>query len=424
MKKLKKRSKTSVPESDEEMFTWDFETSTTTQMTQSKSKTSGKFSGLLKKRASSKSDPPQDADEATISGRNIRGGKRAITVVLHTNQSELNVSDMLMEVIASRNIINEDKTPEDWSRLLHSVGQIPFYLLAGDPDRYHMCIYAAEFLRRNPEFKDVGISELSVRQPEANRHRVFGENEVQTEIEGHSWGGEDEDVTVREQMKAKAQSQIDSNRAKAVPAEASVSSVAQHDAYLAKWVQAEKWANTPRSEWVDKVDPEFEAMIKYCYGWLRDIGEVPQPYPSDLLDLFWQRPLPDSVPMDEQTVERRSQISGKVMKFWAKSMKKYKDQVEFRKPMSYRVVLAAQRLSKSIEKYAVNWQFDSKNDEALIERIKRNALKYLEAHIPLDTGVGKGGPLKTYDPDYVEYVQICRKYNLKEGCILHEELFL
>lgn len=363
-------------------------------------------------------------DEASISSKSIRGGKRAINITLHTNVSELNVSDMLMEVICTRNIISEDRTPEDWSRYLHSVGQVPFYILAGDPDRYHMCIYAAEFLRRNPDFKDTGIGELSHQHPDAKPHRVFGENEVQVEIDGHSWGGEDEPAPIREQMEAQKKSTIDNNRSKAVPAEATLSNIAQHDAYLAKWVQAEKWASIPRKEWVDKVDPEFEAMIKYCYSWLADIGEVPQPYPMDTLDLFWQRPLPHAVPMDEQTVERRTRMASKVMKFWAKSVKKFADEIEFRKPLSYRVVLAAKRLSKSIEKYAVNWQFDGKNDEELLERIKRNALKYLQAHIPLDTGVGKGGPLQTYDPDYVQYVQICRKYNLKEGCILHEELFL
>lgn len=361
--------------------------------------------------------------DAPIKGQRTRGGKRALQITLEYNANGLDPSDMLMEVIASRNIIDEDWSPEDMSRYLHNVGQIPFYILAGGQitDRYFKCLYAAEFLRKNPDFRDVGISELQHKHPEAKPHRVFRANEQQEEIDGTMWGGADE-ITVREQVETAQKSQIDENRSKAVPAEMVLTREGPEDAYLAKWIMAEKRAAQPRESWEGKCDFEFEQMIKYCYGWLRDIGEVPKPYPMGTIDLFWQRPLPYQVPLDEKTVARRNYITAKVMKFWYKSLEKdgNREAMQFNNPLSYRVVLAAKALNNAIEIYAVNWQDDGDGDEELQLRVRKRSVAYFNAHFPVEYEGAKAGPLDTLDPDYVSYVRLCRKYGLKEGTLLHE----
>lgn len=362
--------------------------------------------------------------ETTSTSRRARGKNKKLQVTIGYNTKGLNISEMIMEIACMRDTIPADWGDQRWSDYLHSVGNVPFYIVTQDLDRYLMLLYAAEYFRQRPEGRNLGLAQLKL-----NRQNYDEAKMVDLQLgsqSGHSvWGGVEPKVepTVRQQVLDEQKALIDRNRSEAVPADAVLSQQSAEDAYLAKWIMADKRATQPREVWEGKCDWEFEQMIKYCYGWLEDIGEVPKPYPMGTIDLFWQRPLPHNVPMDEKTVERRNYISYKLMKFWRKSLKEdgVKELIQF-KPLSYRVTLVAQRLNKLIEMYATNWQTDEDgtHDEVIIGKIQKVALKYFKAHFPIAMEGAKPGPLVTLDPCYVEYIQLCRKYNLEVGILLHE----
>lgn len=362
-------------------------------------------------------------------------GHKVVNVTLGYNSIGLNTSEMIMEIVSMHDTIPADWGPQEWSEFLHGVGNIPFYLVCNNTDRYHMLLYAAEYFRLNPEGRNLGLAKLEQRIKSFDREKM--EAMQSGGSSGHTvWGGveyEDrpksrlEDAprisTVREQMEAQKKSTIDANRSEAVPMAAQVAHDAAHEAMMGKWRMAEKRAGQPRDSWEGKCDVEFEAMIKYCYGWLEDIGEVPEPYPMGTIDLFWQRPRPDQVPMDEKTVARRNYITYKIMKFWRKSLKEdgVKELIQF-KPLSYRVTLIAMRLEKLIEMYATNWQTDDdgSRDEAIMGKIQKVIMKYFKAHFPIAMEGARPGPLATLDPPYSEYLTLCRKYSLEHGVLLHE----
>ena len=365
-----------------------------------------------------------------------RGSRRQVQVTLEYNTSGLNQSEMLREVICSRGIINEAHEDLEYlSRMYHSLGNVPAYILAGDVDRWHYFIYAAETLRQNPEFRDLGLSEI--RTNVHNQPRKFAPDEEQIEIDGRTWGGVEDDgsgkwqgdhvitknVPIREQAQGRKKDTIEQTRSQAVPAEVKLTRQGPDDAYIAKWVMAEKRAGQPRSSWEGKCDIEFEAMIKYCYGWLRDIGTVPQPYPMGTIDLFWQRPRPSEIKMNEKAVARRSYITARVMTFWHKSLKQegVLNTIQLKRdPLSYRVILAAKDLSAKIEQYADPDPVHGVDDEKLQASVRKAAMKYFKAHFPVELEGAKPGPLATLDPGYVEYLRLCRKYALKTGQLLHE----
>lgn len=367
---------------------------------------------------------PIKASEQTKTVARDGKGKRSLQVVLGYNSEGLNQSTMIMEIACMREHIPPDWGPQEWSDYLYGVGNIPFYAVWGDLDRYYMLLYAAEYFRQNPEGKDLGLSKLQERIKSFDPKKML---DLQLGSQnGHSvWGGVEYESRppIREQVATQQKETIDRNRSEAVPAEAVLTQQGPNDAYLAKWVMAEKRAGQPRESWEGKCDWEFEQMIKYCYGWLKDIGEVPQPYPMGTIDLFWQRPRPNETPMDEKTVMRRNYITYKLMKFWRKSLSEdgVKDLMQF-SPLSYRVTLMAKRLNKLIEMYATNWQTDDDGaqDDVIMGKVRKVALKYFKAHFPVAMEGAKPGPLATLDPPYVEYIRLCRKYQLEEGILLHE----
>ena len=310
---------------------------------------------------------------------------------------------------------------EYWSKYLHNVGNVPFYILAGDADRFFRAIYASELLRLNPEWKDTGISELGY-----GRKSEWDPTAPQPETEGVRWGGPDpKEKTVRSQVERAEAKKIQDNREFAAPADPALELEASTDAYLSKWWKAEKLASGPRSKWENAaVDWEMGQMVRWCYGWLRETGEVPQPYPMTAADLFWPRPMPSEVAMEAEVVKRRNFVTNKVMKFWRKTIKAEEsyDRMRF-SPLSYRVTLAAQLLTKYIEMYAVNYQTDPdlERDEEIIKKCGKAAKKYYLAHFPITDEGAKPGPLGTLDPTYVEYIRLCRKYSLEIGDLLHEQ---
>lgn len=427
-KKLSKKSKLEWDEPEEE-FSWDSDETTESQSLlesdeTKKSSESGtsakkplsKFSlAILKKKSPFALTPNQPSSEARLSGKKGRRGGRILTLTLEADAKNLNPSDMIREVIACKNIIDERyDDPEFCSKLFYRMGNVPAYILAGDRDRFYQWLYAAETLRLNPEFKNSGIEELS----HTDRNKGYDASKHQKELDGTVWGGVEEvqtPKTVRDQMAQSKKDNIEKTREDAKPAQ-----VYDHenDPYYQKWKMAEARARIPRKEWEGKTDTMFEAMIKYCYGWLKEIGEVPQPYP-DPIDLFWPRPRPGSMDMSVAAVETRTQVTGKIIKFLHASMSKpgIKEKMELgRRPLSYRVVLAAKKLARKIEWYCYPDPVHGKD----IDTVKKAALDYFNAHFPVDTQGAKPGPLETLDPGYVEYIRICRTYKLEEGTLLHE----
>jgi hypothetical protein len=371
-----------------------------------------------------------------------RGQNRMMQVTIGYNDHGVSQSDLLMEVVASRDIVPADWDNAKWSSYLHSVGQVPFYILAGDPDRYHLCIYAAEVLRktRSHAEKHSGLDEV-------NRDRGRNIGEHQDEIDGVTWGGVDgEEVegdfgithsgrpskpkTVRDQITQSTKLTTELHQQAVAP-----SALAENnDKYLYRWQQAEKIARTlKRDEWQGKVDHEFEAMINYCYNWLRDIADVPKPYPKDgveMTNMFWAQP--KILAMGEREKERRDKIVEKIITFWHKSVKKNGEGINL-KSQSYRTVLAAMKLDRLIEQYADNYKRFAREqpkgqkpvleipDEELESQIRKAATEYFRAHFPVELEGAKPGPITTSDPDYPEYIRLCKKYNLKEGVYLHEQ---
>jgi hypothetical protein len=202
--------------------------------------------------------------------------------------------------------------------------------------------------------------------------------------------------------------------------------------YIQKWVLAEQLAREPEENWRYKYDFMFESMIKYCYSWIRTNGAVPQPYPIDIVDLYWQRPT--MLNMEPTTVERRDSIVLKIRHYlnhqYSKALAKEGTGFD-PTSRSYRVTLAARKLESLIEQYAINWKrYKTSRDltapvmeleipDADIEgQIREAAKEYYKAHYPIVTS--KVGPKDTLDPDYVGYVELIRKYGLKHGELLHE----
>jgi hypothetical protein len=237
------------------------------------------------------------------------------------------------------------------------------------------------------------------------------------------WGGVDDipnPPTVREQVEQSKQSNIDSHRPLVKPAPYVKPS---NDPYILKWRVAEDIArNKKRKEWDnDETDFELLEMIRYCYSWIQDTGVVPS-YTHDLIDLYWPRPKNGlGLDLTEQGITRRDYVVEKVRDFWIKSVSQNPAGIDLNSK-SYRTILAARKLCDLIEKYADKYRnpLEGQTEKEIMKEIKGAAHEYFLAHFPAQQLGSVPGPLSTIDPEYVEYVQLCRKYNLKEGVLLHE----
>lgn len=370
--------------------------------------------------------------ESTPSAPKARDGKRRLNIVLeYDKKTKFNVSQMLRESIAARGALSENyNDPEYVARTYYNLGKIPAWILCGDEDRWQQFIFCAEVIREHPEYSSLGVEELKddvCGKCGLSRNRKFGKNERQVEIDGTVWGEEEmaskANVPIREQMETRKVLNVAKTQTSSFAAPVDEDFTDSELALQDKWKKAEKWANRPRANWEGQVDFEFEAMIKYCYGWLKDIGEVPQPYPFGTIDLFWQRPKAGELDMSELAVGRRNYITAKTMKMWNKWLKDpdKSGKLELgRRPVSYRVVLAAQELSTLIETYATPDDIHGFDDLELQERVKKATIKYFKAHMPITTQGVKPGPIETLDPGYVEYIRLCRKYSLRIGTLLHK----
>jgi hypothetical protein len=362
--------------------------------------------------------------------RVIGRGGAMLTDIRADMSNGMDQGKLIQEVVAMRPIIPERYTDEDWARILHSVGHVPFYILCEDVDRYHLAMYAAEQLRdpSKKAIKDAGLKYLP--RTSGTGHDP---NEYQEKIHGKRWGGVDPEETkpVREQMTEKQKKLIESKRAE------SVASIINSDKYdlpiKERWANAEKVARIgKREDWEGLGSPEFESMVQFCYRWIKDCGRVPRQM-CDPMDVYWERwGLVKGV--DEKTNERRMSMVKAVRKFWRKAVKEARAQGKALdlKSQSYRTVLGAMKLQRAIEEYAWNhkvWKVSEDKskpvemelvtpDEVLVKRVEKAAKGYFKAHFPLKNP--PPGPMSTVDPDYHTYMRLCRKYGLKQGALLHK----
>lgn len=324
----------------------------------------------------------------------------------------------LMEVCEHR--INPSWGIEEWRKYLDTVGVNEFRTLMLDADRFHKCIYGAEYLRLHSTQHD---RETWMGTPETKTVPV--NPELDSYIPPTQWGGVDdaEDQSpIREQVVGKQESLVQNAKESVAPVALDLDGIRDlgNDPYLQRWKVAEEIARKPKTEWQGKLDFEMEQMVRYCYGWLRDTGNVPQPYPFDVLDLFWRRPVDgELIDADPRYNERMQKITERVVSFWRNSLKKAGTGIDLHSK-SYRVTLAAMKLEKRLHKYAINYRnltVDGLDptDESLEKLVREAAVTYFQAHFP----IRQAGPVDTLDPDYVGYVQLCRKYGLTEGELLH-----
>lgn len=395
-----------------------------------------------------KDDPDYDPDFSEAEGRPKFSLRRIMTGVDTTkkghhgksmvqiklkSENGFTASDYIIEAISAGQVIPADWSLDRWAEFLHKVGSVPFNMLSGDKDRFFLCIYASELLRVNgaegKAARDAGWK-YSKYVPSNWDANVYDPRQ-----EGTQWGGvfkEDypEGSPIREQME---KAQADKLARDTLVAQAAQTQAKRDDPYLERWKAAERVAHTiPRYTkeghgWEGNLDYGFERMVKYCYDWIKDVGSVPE-FPHKLEDLFWPRKF-IGLCVEEKSVKRREFIVEKVMKYIWKLAKENEGQIDFTF-RSYRRVLAAKALSEAIENYATNWKHYDVNpkpgteimtlktpDKERIEDVKQCVRDYIEAHKPVTKQVGT---LSTLDPSYTQYIEICRKYGIKEGTILHE----
>lgn len=360
-----------------------------------------------------------NSPEATrIEGKTGKHGRRVITVEIRSDGKYgvdgLHQGDLIREVIAARNII-PDWTVERWSQYLHEIGRVPLWILYTDVDRFHKAIYAAEVLRaayatRDPEEMkkvDSGLKHL----PRDN----FDHNTYQEQYHGKRWGSPED--TVEAQVKEMEAAKIDNKR---LDVHEAPTTTRTEEPEEEKWKEAEKIARTmKREEWLGKFDPEFETRIRYCYQWLRDIGEVPG-HPIDPMDVYWMAETEQVRTAGPKTQTRRMAATRKVVKYLHKLIKEErlksrtanKDTKMNLHSTSYRTVLAAKALHANIEEHA------RRKDDEYLPEVKKATKAYFKAHFPIKNP--PPGPLTTIDPDYHEYVVLCRKWGIEEGQLIHK----
>ena len=380
-----------------------------------------------------------------------------VTLDLAANRIS-NVGTLLMECIEERVTKHLDKSSKEyWWGQLNLLSDIDARTLFLDEDRFYLMIYAAEWIRTyctpednakfckrpvtNPDYnpyqenvkqegKHWGLRLEAPAVPQGRPNTtppvisgakgekvvVSYPDKVVDAVTGEVTGPEDfpdpftaEDVIVpvREQVQDAEAKDLEKFIESQQPVEVELTTAP--DTYEQKWEIAAKYARKPREVWKD-VPFELLKMIEWCYGWLQDTGELPE-YPHDLIEIWWKRPTFYNTDLTPEAVTRRDFMVNKIRTFWSKSVDANRDTVNLTSN-SYRITLKAMELEKLIEAYA-----EGADNEATI---KQTAYDYFKAHLPIETIGVKPGPIDTLDPDFLEYLKLCQKYNITVGVLLHE----
>lgn len=354
---------------------------------------------------------------------------KVMTVSIAYNRGDRDsMADYLLEILKDRAEYMYPNWDIDKAMMvLKSSSKMNVGIASGREDIWYLYIYAAEYIRKYGSTEQRRTYWL----PETSEPMTADEDRFATTRD--SWGGVEDDwgetqpVPVREQMQEKKVSTMEAYRGTLTDHDLAEIASLEAEPELMKWAVAEKIAHTKaRSRWEGKLDWEMEQRVKYCYGWLREVGNVPK-YPDSLEEVF--RPYV-AIENSERANEKRLKITEKVMKFFHAMLKRSDLKGINLYTKSYRAVLAAQELEALIEHYATNYRRIESTPQGTIteemldaedeQAIKQAAVRYFNAHLPVQTQGSPPGPLSTIDPGYVEYIQLCRKYGIKEGQLLHE----
>lgn len=221
---------------------------------------------------------------------------------------------------------------------------------------------------------------------------------------------------VREQVEKAAEENLESFLKDDQPkGEVSTEAIGVPDGLTLKWQEADRLALLPREAW-ENAPYQLRKMVQWCYGHRMDTstaenqqGEVTE-FPTDMALVYTYRP--KFVDKDPEVVQRRNEMRDKVLGFWNKSVEANRDKINL-DSKSYRVQLGATGLSKMIDEFANN-----RVDE---NAVKHAAMRFFQAHFPVETLGANPGPVSTLDPTYEEYIKLCTKYNLEVGVLLHEK---
>lgn len=375
-------------------------------------------------------DPLDDLFELTPEQpKQGRAGTKQMNVTIAYDAPPDNqVGQLIMECIASRGIISSDYHADKAKAIYQNLGKLEARTLARDEDRWQMFVFATEWLRTNdPTAWGESIRNIGKVNPD------WDETQENVQQDGRTLGGVDDDPLappltvkkknepVREQIENAKKANIEKNRPNAAPADLDKIKAEANDPKMQIWVIAQELAMKPRDEWEHKVDWMLEQKIKYCVHWLQHVKDSNAPFPEDARAIFWPHPMTD--PREKPNFDRRNAITGKVLKFWRKSVLENGEGIDLQSK-SYRVTLAAIKLHKAIDEYVrAGAKFNLEGevqDKAEEVQVQRAAKEYFRAHFPVTAFGAKPGPISTLDPDYVEYVRLCRTYKLEIGTLLHE----
>lgn len=365
----------------------------------------------------------------------IAAGKRRFAVMLEYDPSKVTgIGELLMESIGVRGIhkfIPQPYTIEDAFKYIKCFAWTPANIVAGSEDCWHAYIYAVEYMRMHGTKEQQRQANYSDKQVNPD----YDNTKENIKQDGRTWGSIDmedfieptgerglsyQEVPVREQVQERQAAVIEAHRSSLTPVDLDKVRESANAPEEQKWEVAVGLARKARSVWEGKIDWEMEQRVKYCYGWLRDIGSIPLPYPADLTCLFW--PISKVFGNNEQDNQRREFITGKIMGFWRRGLAQ--NEIDTHSE-SYRVTLAAMELSALIEEYVGNpRRVDHEHtlnqlDAVTITEIKSAAQKYFQAHIPVSHLGAAPGPISTLDPTFVDYIRLCKKYDIPTGTLLH-----
>lgn len=404
---------------------------------------------------------PMPTDEQAQAAKDQSPMEKQIQVTLNYNSSILGQPWMLLMECVEDRICGgkpQDKDADYWFHVLNNLGHVPFKVLAKDRDRFFVAMYAAAHINHH----ELWDSDADARNPGPSLHNPdWDPTEENPEQDGKHWGMKMENINLPKhvpkghtvELPSKADALLESSKLstraiqptpttvpvektpEAQPApvreqvqEKKVTDLKEYimaenarrdlmkirdsapDVYAQKWLIAERMARGPKEAWED-APFELREMVKFCYGWLQDTGEVPY-YPQDLVEIWWKRPTQSVINIAPEAIVRRDAVVAKVRGFWQKSVAAPTSAKINIHSESYRVTLAAMKLEQLIEAYA--------NGEDNDQQIRDAAVKYFHAHFPIETLGVKPGPNDTLDPDYPEYISLCQKYNLTVGTLLHE----
>jgi hypothetical protein len=288
-------------------------------------------------------DLEEDDPKADSNGRRKRLPWDGFIRLTFASDHTLTLGEMIMELIGSHERNIPDWTPERWAEYFYRLGNIPLWAIWTDTDRYWMVIYAIEFLRAYASKEEcsealrkylrIGNKFDPSQYNEAQMGRSWGCVEKDGDVEGNFGLAhpdlEEDGKTIRDWALELTRKNIETNKPRMIAADPVTNERWErlhNDPWRQMWDIAENIARKKsRKDWDGRLDPVLDKMVRFCFHWIRDIGEVPRPYPASIRDLYF--PIPRVLDQSEDGVERRNYITARVRDFWTRSVSKARKRI-------------------------------------------------------------------------------------------------